>query len=146
VLKQGGNWIGNTGYGYGDTDVIGYSERLSLLFTNAIGLEIKNKSGYIGMPVGQALARAKRQYLKTSGGNSFSVYDEKVLDGWTLYGLPFLRVKVPRPTPPALDEPPPAPIPSGTAITGGVFTRLITAYRDAAISAALPHPSTASAV
>ena len=31
ILKQGGNWIGNTGYGYGDSDLVGYSERLALL-------------------------------------------------------------------------------------------------------------------
>ncbi len=29
VLKHGGNWIGNTGYGYGDDALIAYSERLS---------------------------------------------------------------------------------------------------------------------
>jgi hypothetical protein len=132
ILKQGGNWIGNTGYGYGDTDVIGYSERLSLLFTNAIGRQIKRGPTYVGAPVGESLARAKRQYLKTSGVNSFSVTDEKVLEELTLYGLPFLRVKVPKPTPPALDDPPPAPIPQSIRATlaqpgaSGVFTRLIT--------------------
>ncbi len=45
VLKQGGNWIGNTGYGYGDSDLVAYSERLSLLFTEAIGREIRNGQG-----------------------------------------------------------------------------------------------------
>ena len=29
ILKQDGNWIGNTGFGYGDSDLVGYSERLA---------------------------------------------------------------------------------------------------------------------
>ena len=41
VLKQGGNWIGNTGYGYGDSDLIGYSERLALLFTKQLGRDVR---------------------------------------------------------------------------------------------------------
>src|SRR4029078_547015 len=60
-LKQGGNWVGNTGYGYGDSDLVGYSERLALLFTDAIGRQIKNSSHvYIGAPLRQWPARAPR--------------------------------------------------------------------------------------
>ncbi len=64
MLKQGGNWIGNTGYGYGDSDLVAYSERLSLLFTEAIGRDIRNNFTYIGLTVGESLARAKREYIR----------------------------------------------------------------------------------
>ncbi len=99
VLKQGGNWIGNTGYGYGDSDMIGYSERLALLFTKQIGrnTSIANLP-YTGAPIGDSLARAKRSYVLSNGPGGFSIYDEKVIEEMTLYGLPFIRVKVPSPT------------------------------------------------
>ena len=41
ALKQGGNWIGNTGFGYGDSDLIAYSEKLALLLTKALGRNIE---------------------------------------------------------------------------------------------------------
>ena len=90
VLKNGGNLIGNTGYGYGDDTVAGYSERLALAFTTQIGRP--------GTPsIGTALAQAKQRYLTESGVGGFSVYDEKVLSEWTLYGLPFIGVQVAQP-------------------------------------------------
>ena len=98
VLKQGGNWIGNTGYGYGDSDLIGYSERLALLFTKQIGRDLEHRQpAYIGATIGDSLARAKRGYVLSNGPGGFSVYDEKVIEEMTLYGLPFIRVKVPTP-------------------------------------------------
>jgi hypothetical protein len=130
ALKQGGNWIGNTGYGYGDSDLVGYSERLSLLFTQAIGRRIGVRAGYAGAPLGESLARAKREYVRTSAPLGFSVYDEKVISEMTLYGLPFIRVQVPNPTPPryanASFDPAPAKVPSSTPVASGVFTRIIT--------------------
>jgi hypothetical protein len=127
VLKQGGNWIGNTGFGIGDTETIGYSERLSTKLTEALGRRIADASDhYIGAPIGEALARAKRQYILTNGPAGFSVYDEKVLTEMTMYGLPFIRVKVPHPTP---LPPPPASIPAsiraGLPGANGIFTRVI---------------------
>lgn len=60
-IKQKGTWVGNTGFGYGDSDLIAYSERLSLNFTKEMSRNWLNGTGaYAGMPVGQALARAKR--------------------------------------------------------------------------------------
>ena len=52
---------------------------------------------YTGPTIGESLAWAKREYLRTAGPGSFGVYDEKVLEEMTLYGLPFIRVKVPSP-------------------------------------------------
>jgi hypothetical protein len=100
VLQQSGNWVGNTGYGYGDSDLIGYSERLMLNYTEELGRDWRNASGqYIGMPIGEALTRAKRRYLRQSPLGAFGVYDEKALLVATLYGLPFLRATVPNPQP-----------------------------------------------
>jgi hypothetical protein len=129
VLKQGGNWIGNTGYGIGDTELIGYSEKLSLKFTEAIGREITDTlatDSYVGAPIGLSLASAKIQYLRSAGSNTFSVYDEKILAEMTLYGLPFIRVRVPQPlSPPDLPA-----IPESTwkprLDAEGMFTRTIT--------------------
>jgi hypothetical protein len=98
ALKQGGNWVGNTGFGYGDSDLVAYSEKLAVLFTQALGRDIEN-DGYLGAAIGESLARAKREYLRQAGPGSFGVYDEKALLEMTLYGLPFIRVKVPNPTP-----------------------------------------------
>ena len=131
MLKQGGNWIGNTGYGYGDSDLIGYSERLALLFTDAIGRDIKVGSTYVGAPIGDSLARAKRLYVKTAGPGSFSVFDEKVIEELTLYGLPFVNVRVPKPVIPrfgggTLFDPPPTPFPTNQQNNNGVITRVIT--------------------
>jgi hypothetical protein len=133
ALKQGGNWIGTTGYGYGDSDLIGYSERLSLLFTKEIGRDTRNQAGgYDGAPIGESLARAKRVYLQTSAPGSFSAFDEKALLEWTLYGLPFIRVTVPNPSNPTYGgffDPQPKKIPTDPPpprLAPGVFTRLIT--------------------
>ena len=132
VLKQGGNWIGNTGFGYGDSDLIGYSERLSDLFTLMIGRDVREPNGaYIGASLGGSLARAKREYLKSTGAGSFSVYDEKVLAQATLYGLPFIRVKVPNPVVAksrdqiGLYDPPARKLPEN-AYLPPVFTRVLT--------------------
>ena len=127
MLKQGGNWIGNTGYGYGDSDRIGYSERLALLFTKQIGRDVRNGDTYIGATIGDSLARAKRRYVLSNGPGGFSVYDEKIIEEMTLYGLPFIRVKVP--TPDAQIDATPLAIPpavlNGLSDKNSVFTRTI---------------------
>jgi hypothetical protein len=78
--------VANTGYGYGDADVIGYSERLMLLFIQHLEE---------GHTVGDALRRAKAEYVNTAGLHSLSPYDEKILAEATLYGLPMMRVQMP---------------------------------------------------
>jgi uncharacterized delta-60 repeat protein len=84
-------FLGNTGYGYGDTRVVGYSERLFVDFTAALDGTAT---------VGQALALAKNKYIATGG--PLSVYDSKVTQEATFYGLPFLRVGAAGTTGPAL--------------------------------------------
>lgn len=129
VLRQGGNLIGNTGFGYGDLSQIGYSERLALLFTQAIGRDARVGGSYAGASVGESLALAKQAYLASAGPGGFSIFDEKVLGSMTFYGLPFIRVQVPIPS----DAPfhvPAQPIPTdvvnGLPSNQGIFTRLIT--------------------
>ncbi|HEU5098836.1 MAG TPA: hypothetical protein VFU22_07455, partial [Roseiflexaceae bacterium] len=137
ALKQGGNWIGNTGFGYGDSDLIAYSEKLALLLTKALGRDVEVLDPFSGLPVyvgatvGESLAWAKREYVRTAGPGSFGVYDEKVLEETTLYGLPFIRVKVPNPNnDPYLGafDPAARPVPENIRITTAdpTFTRTIT--------------------
>jgi hypothetical protein len=88
--RRGATFIGNTGYGYGDSDLIAYSERLMLNFTQAL-------SDWSDGPqtVGNALLRAKQRYYNTTAAGSFGSYDEKILAEATLYGLPMLRINMP---------------------------------------------------
>jgi len=116
-MQQGISLIGNTGFGYGDVGSIGYSETLSLLFLR----QLKT-----GASLGEALARAKRQYYQQTASASFSPYDEKVLEGVVLYGLPMQLAKFP--TGLRSDEPTTSPdlscafkdqaLAPGTSITG----------------------------
>ena len=63
VLKQGGNWIGNTGYGYGDSDLIGYSERLALLFTKQIGRNTEHRRPAVYRRANRRFAGARQARL-----------------------------------------------------------------------------------
>ncbi|MBP7691021.1 MAG: hypothetical protein KA764_03850, partial [Anaerolineales bacterium] len=92
-LSRRATFIGNTGYGYGDSDLIAYSERLMVNFVG----ELADWSE--GPPTaGWALMRAKQLYFNSLAAGAFSLYDEKVLSEMTYYGLPMLGVSVPRPS------------------------------------------------
>ncbi|GAB4002818.1 hypothetical protein [Nocardioides ultimimeridianus] len=93
VSSQGGVFVGNTGFGYGDTDTVALSEQL-------MGDYAQRLDG--SMTVGDALLYAKNAYF--SGLSQYTPYDEKVLEETTFYGLPFYQLDVPNP--PA----PPAPV------------------------------------
>ncbi len=99
-----GVYVANTGYGYGDTAIVAYSEELMSLFA-------KNFNG--DMSVGQALTAAKQAYY----GNlvQYQTYDEKVLAETTFYGLPMFKLQPPLGPP----VPPASPLPITTdPITG----------------------------
>ena len=81
VAAQGATFIGNTGYGYGETDTVALSEELMRQFAGNLDGE---------MTVGQALQVAKQRYAGSS--LAFGAYDDKVLMISTFYGLPFYRV------------------------------------------------------
>jgi hypothetical protein len=84
-------YMGNTGFGLGDTAAVLYSEKLNVLFASRLDGS---------MTVGQALAFAKQEYAATP---THSGYHLKVIDEATMMGLPMYRVgtgtTAPPPTP-----------------------------------------------
>jgi hypothetical protein len=99
-----GVYVANTGYGYGDTQIVAYSEELMSLFAKNFNAD---------MTLGQALTAAKQAYY----GNlvQYQTYDEKALAETTFYGLPMFKLQPPL-GPPA---PPPPSLPFGKdPITG----------------------------
>jgi hypothetical protein len=98
------SWVANSGFGLGDTDTVAFSEQLMALFA-------KNLDG--GLPVGQALTKAKQDYYLDR--SALSAYDEKSMLEATFYGLPFYGVGV-APTP--IGGTPPAPTPTPTTVPG----------------------------
>ena len=89
--KGAAAYAGNLGYGYGDTVTVAYSEALNVRL--ARGLRD-------GRTIGEALARAKQDYL--AGLGIVGVYDEKAMSELALYGLPMwsLDSAAPVQTPP----------------------------------------------
>ncbi|MCC6189374.1 MAG: tandem-95 repeat protein [Anaerolineales bacterium] len=79
--------IAGTGYQYGDTDFIRYSEKLYELFTQ----ELRAGSGPVA--IGQALARAKQGYL--AGAPVLRGIDVKAVLQATLFGLPMMSIDLP---------------------------------------------------
>ena len=105
VSAQGGVFVGNTGYGYGDTELVALSERLMAGFARRLDGSLS---------VGEALQYAKAEYAADL--TAYGVYDEKALMEATFYGLPFYRLDVanPPPVPPL----PPTPAISTDPISG----------------------------
>ena len=71
-------YIGNTGFGYGDTDVIDLSERLMDHFAAKLDT---------GGTIGDQWVQALHQYY--SEPSNYDVLDEKVMVEANMYGLPF---------------------------------------------------------
>ncbi|NTU80907.1 MAG: peptidase [Chloroflexales bacterium] len=105
--SHGGNWVGNTGYGYGTADGIDYSERLAVLYTQELAREVRDSTTTyrIGATTGEALMQAKQRYVRNAA--SLSAYDYKVVNVMNLYGLPFLRMDFSNPLPPPAEDPRP---------------------------------------
>ena len=81
-------YMGNTGFGLGDTAAVLYSEKLNVLFADRLDGS---------MTVGQALAFAKQEYAATP---TQSGYHLKVIDQATMMGLPMYRVGTGAPSAP----------------------------------------------
>ena len=79
--ERGTVYLGNTVYGYGDTELVSLSELLDAYFAQQLSGDTS---------VGQALMLAKQQYA--AGMFALSPYDAKILQGFTLYGLPMFRL------------------------------------------------------
>jgi Bacterial Ig domain len=88
-------YAANTGFGYGDTATVAYSERLMVDLA-------KRLDG--SLTAGQALLYALNDYAGSAGG-LLGAYDEKVISEATFYGLPMYRVGAAAPLPP-LPAPP----------------------------------------
>ena len=111
IARSGGIYIANTGFGYGDTESVAYTEELMALFAEQATRSIEVN----GLPttVGQALMFAKNQYVAELG--VLSVYDEKAVMESTFYGLPFYRTALPTVPAPAVPTNATAPDSTGTA-------------------------------
>ena len=83
----GATLIGGTGYQYGDTDIIEYSERLYQLFSQ----ELRRGSGPVS--IGEALTRAKHVYLAETP-QLRPLHEKAVLEA-TIFGLPMLSFDMP---------------------------------------------------
>ena len=79
VTNRGGIYAANSGYGYGDSAGVAYSEKLMADFA-------ANLDG--STTVGQALMFAKQSYLHLP----LSAVDAKVMEEATFYGLPMYKV------------------------------------------------------
>jgi hypothetical protein len=77
--KLAAMYIANTGFGYGDTTSVALSERLLSLYANNLHSDSSS--------VGEQWVAALQQYFATAG--AYDVYDEKVLQETTFFGLPF---------------------------------------------------------
>ncbi|MFN2471169.1 MAG: TolB family protein [Gaiellaceae bacterium] len=114
-------WIGNTGYGLGDTVEVAYSERLHALLSRKLDGSLT---------LGQAIAQAKQDYIATLA--TIGPYDVKVVEQTTLYGLPMLRLGA------GIPPTPPPPLPTHTDPATGLqaasfsatptFTRVSSPY------------------
>ena len=85
--RKGATLIAGTGYQYGDTDFIEYSERLYLDLSQQLLV------GTGPVPIGKALVAAKQQYLADTP--QLRPIHEKTFLEATLFGLPMLSVNLP---------------------------------------------------
>jgi hypothetical protein len=79
ATKLAAMYIANTGFGYGDSASVALSERLMSLFAQNLHSDAGS--------VGEQWAATLQQYFATRG--AYDVYDAKVLEEATFYGLPF---------------------------------------------------------
>ncbi len=85
--QKGATLIAGTGYQYGDTDFIEYSERLYLEFSR----QLRTGSGPIS--IGHALVAAKSKYLADTV-QLRGIHEKSFLEA-TIFGLPMLMVDMP---------------------------------------------------
>jgi hypothetical protein len=79
--------IAGTGYQYGDTDFLEYSERIYRNFAQ----ELRTGTGAVS--VGEALLRAKQRYLETTP-DIRGIHEKALLEA-TVFGLPMFSVNMP---------------------------------------------------
>ena len=79
--------VGGTGYQYGDTDFVAYSEQIDADFAH----ELRYGTGPVS--IGQALLNAKQNYLSSTP--SLDAIGQKAVYEATLYGLPMASINLP---------------------------------------------------
>jgi hypothetical protein len=85
--QKGATLIGGTGYQYGDTDFLAYSQKIDAGVVHAL------RYGTGPVSIGNALVQAKKDYL--SSAQSLQGIDVKALLEATLYGIPGLSINLP---------------------------------------------------
>jgi hypothetical protein len=132
---KGATFIGGTGYQYGHTDFIAYSEQIYLNFSKQL------RYGAGPVSVGKALVAAKQTYLADTP--ILRGIDEKSLLQTTLFGLPMLAIDLPT----GRIDPPSDPSVVGATIPVGVNPGLTLglSYVDLSVNPALT-PTTRSLV
>ncbi|MEO6510143.1 MAG: hypothetical protein ABIO16_04065, partial [Nocardioides sp.] len=93
MAQQQAVLIGGTGYQYGDTDFLEYSERLYLDIAQRLREGDPAAASNAPVAVGRALALAKQDYLASLA--SFDGIDQKAVLQATLYGLPMTGFNAP---------------------------------------------------
>lgn len=88
--QKGATLIAGTGYQYGDTDFIEYSERLYVEFTRQLRIETPDETENRPTSVGEALVRAKQNYI--AGTPQWRGIHEKAYLEATIFGLPMIKV------------------------------------------------------
>lgn len=83
MAQQGAIFVGSTGYGLGDDEGIGGTERLINTFAESLMTD--------SVSIGESLVLAKQRYL--GGLGAMTVYDEKSSIQFTLYGLPQYQIE-----------------------------------------------------
>jgi CSLREA domain-containing protein len=96
--QKGAVLVAGTGYQYGDTDFLEYSERLYVYFTQQLMADTGAP-----VPLGTALMNAKRDYLATTA--ELRGLHEKSLLQITLFGLPMMTLDMPNRLPGSTADP-----------------------------------------
>lgn len=118
-VQQGATLVAGTGYQYGDTDFLEYSERLY----NGMLTQLRYGEGAV--PLGVALTRAKQDYL-ASTVTLTGIHQKAVLQA-ALYGLPMLGLDLPtgRLTPPGGTNVATTPVDDGPGSVLGLTTATV---------------------
>ncbi len=92
MMRQGGLYVGSSGYGYGDTEGIAGTEALIGDFAREMVGGTGSSTGTAAASIGLALAQAKQQYFSTL--SAVTPYDQKSSVEFTMYGMPQYKLAV----------------------------------------------------
>ncbi len=118
ISGVGGIYIANTGFGYGDTETVAYTEQLMALFAKNVTSPILVDD--VPTTVGEAFKVAKNRFIADLA--VLSVYDEKAMMESTFYGLPFYRTALAAATAPPIPVNQPVINASGDSVVSYTVT------------------------